>query len=745
MTSFVWLGLGNLALAAPLAVVAWLSGRYARRPALTHGLWVLVLLKLVTPPIELVRIGSAGAPPTMEQTAGERERAEPDGWELIAVAPDVVELQADDEASPQVAFAGPNAVDDRPSSIEQTPNGAAESTRAANADPTGALAPAIAPAVVSVPADANENEPIPAATLSAATFEKMLPWLMPAIGGLWIAGAFIYWARLLRGSLRFRRILADASPAPEAVRARVAQLAGELGVRPPRVTFVAGAVSPLLWVSGRRAVLVLPRTLFEQLEPQQQTTLLVHELAHWKRGDHWVRRLECLACGLYWWCPLVWWARASLRQAEEECCDAWVTATVPDSARAYALALVETVDFLAGARPLLPPLASGLGPFPSLQRRLTMIFRKGTPRRLSLAGLFGLVGLGGLLLTWSPAPMTAAAQEGERPDPDKKVIRNLPGEGAGFFAAFQEEGAPRKKEQQTERKKVDPTFDRLEESRNELRRLRDELRARQAQLEEMQRDLDRRAAEWQRQKAATGRSGQGEVGGPAKAAPAPRQPPVPVPGAPQAGPGFFPGGGGIGLPGATPPQPVPPLPARQPGGPGAPGGSEVERRIDNLERKLDMMLQELGNLRRDMVGRGGAGGFGGFPGGGGGGGAGFSGKTPGPGGPGGFGPPPGFNPAPGGAGAYPQGLPPGGGGPGAAPQPDPRPKAVNPPTAPRKERPKAEGGDEGPRPAEKAIRRPGADDPSVPTTPRRGAGADGEGGVEPVPVAPRRVEEPRRN
>ena len=49
------------------------------------------------------------------------------------------------------------------------------------------------------------------------------------------------------------------------------------------------------------------------------------------------------------------------RDAEEDCCDAWVVWALPASARAYALALVETVDFLADARPALPALASGFG------------------------------------------------------------------------------------------------------------------------------------------------------------------------------------------------------------------------------------------------------------------------------------------------------------------------------------------------------------------------------------------------
>src|SRR5436305_820920 len=37
--------------AVVLAVAAALTGRLCRRPALTHGLWLLVLLKLVTPPL----------------------------------------------------------------------------------------------------------------------------------------------------------------------------------------------------------------------------------------------------------------------------------------------------------------------------------------------------------------------------------------------------------------------------------------------------------------------------------------------------------------------------------------------------------------------------------------------------------------------------------------------------------------------------------------------------------------------
>ena len=127
-----------------------------------------------------------------------------------------------------------------------------------------------------------------------------------------------------------------------------------------------------------------------RLDDDQRATLLVHELAHLRRRDHWVRCLELIATALYWWHPLVWWTRGRLRDAEEQCCDAWVTWLLPSCGRAYAQALLETVDFLSGARRALPPVASAAGQFPVLKRRLTMILHGTTPRRLSTAGL-GLV------------------------------------------------------------------------------------------------------------------------------------------------------------------------------------------------------------------------------------------------------------------------------------------------------------------------------------------------------------------
>jgi beta-lactamase regulating signal transducer with metallopeptidase domain len=58
-----WL-LANAVCVLILAVPAWLVGRYARRPALAHALWLLVLLKLLTPPLIRPELPWLAAPPS---------------------------------------------------------------------------------------------------------------------------------------------------------------------------------------------------------------------------------------------------------------------------------------------------------------------------------------------------------------------------------------------------------------------------------------------------------------------------------------------------------------------------------------------------------------------------------------------------------------------------------------------------------------------------------------------------------
>jgi len=388
--------LRNAGMAALLAVLAAVVGSVSSRPALKHSLWLLVLLKLITPPVVSIPIS----------------------WPSLSVPSAKIDSSLDDNRD-AIAWAEP--MDDPEQNVDHL---RPETDLRALAPPPAEDSPRPAsPGTVDqpgdqlVPSDAHLAEQ---GGVEAEHASAPLSW-SSIIALVWLAGSACWFAVSLIRIERFQRSLRCVGPAPERLRQQVEQLALRMGLsRCPTVWLAPGRISPLLWALGGPPRLFIPTVLWDRLNQDQRETLLAHELAHLRRGDHWVRGLELLVTGLYWWHPVVWWACRELWEAEERCCDAWVVWALPDSARAYATALVETVDFLSETQIALPASASGIGHVPDLRRRLTMIMRGTTPKALSWAGFLAVVGLAAFLLPIWPT----AAQPPDRPtDPSSRLER----------------------------------------------------------------------------------------------------------------------------------------------------------------------------------------------------------------------------------------------------------------------------------------------------------------------------------
>ncbi|MFN7990398.1 MAG: M56 family metallopeptidase [Thermoanaerobaculia bacterium] len=367
MDALFRLVLTNAALSGLLALSAWAASRLVRRQAVVHTLWLLALVKLVTPPLVALPVLPVRV-----------ERATP--------APGRAAKESD--APPALA------------------------TRATRAEVS---ASAVAPAPPAAERAASRREPGPARAdrdrapsslgrVSAASARTLLPILLAA-GALAVVGLSAY------RFARFRRLLAAAEPAPAGLARRVDDLAESLGVRRvPPLLLVPARVPPMLWPAAAGPLLLLPRELLASLEAAELDALLAHELAHVRRRDHWVRFLEIGATALFWWYPVTWWSRRALRRAEERCCDEWVLRALPTSARAYARGILKSLEFLSESPVPLPAAASGAGPVEDLEARLKEILmtyplpRLSRPVRVAL----GVAAIASLALFPTVAPTRTA-------------------------------------------------------------------------------------------------------------------------------------------------------------------------------------------------------------------------------------------------------------------------------------------------------------------------------------------------
>ena len=228
------------------------------------------------------------------------------------------------------------------------------------------------------------------------------------------------------GSCGFAAACTAALPAPEDLIDEADRIGRWLGVNVPELLVVEDLGTPLLWCLGKPQLL-LPARLVKTLPFDRWRGILTHELAHLRRRDQWVCRLELAAGLIWWWNPLYWLARARLDAEAELACDAWVVWALPKDRLSYAEVLFDICSTLSLAKPMAPTLGvAGSGRF--FERRLTMILHNNVPRRISPLGLVAACLLVLFALpSWSAAKLVAFDPQDE---PIAIAADVTPGEGS---------------------------------------------------------------------------------------------------------------------------------------------------------------------------------------------------------------------------------------------------------------------------------------------------------------------------
>lgn len=109
----------------------------------------------------------------------------------------------------------------------------------------------------------------------------------------------------------------------------------------PAIVFSDEAVTPAVY-GVFRPVLLLPANYLDTLSREEAEHVLLHELAHLKRGDLWIHGLCLLLQIVYWFNPLLVWARKQMKYVREICCDLTLANLLREKTKKYRQTLLNT-------------------------------------------------------------------------------------------------------------------------------------------------------------------------------------------------------------------------------------------------------------------------------------------------------------------------------------------------------------------------------------------------------------------
>jgi len=201
-----------------------------------------------------------------------------------------------------------------------------------------------------------------------------------------------------------------------ATRRLVTTICRRLGVRRIPMTRISDE-PPAPFVMGLfRTSLVLTRS--QLVRPDVLETVIVHEIAHLRRGDVFVRLLQRIAGMFLFFWPVVGWVNRRIDEAREHACDQWALRHGKLTAGEYARCLLNALQPTRASRLAYRPACMATHPR-TIERRIDVILESATRSRSPRA--WGVPSLA-LLAVWSGFVLSGAAAA----DPAKSQNKDWP-------------------------------------------------------------------------------------------------------------------------------------------------------------------------------------------------------------------------------------------------------------------------------------------------------------------------------
>lgn len=154
---------------------------------------------------------------------------------------------------------------------------------------------------------------------------------------------------------------------------------------------IAGVINPKI---------LIPENTYELMNHHQLKHILMHELAHYKRGDVLLNYLITAVNIFYWFNPFICYAFTQMNRDREIACDTYVLESLEqDEAISYAMTLIRMTRYLSQSRPKINFVCFYKSER-QIERRIERIkiFRKGS-YKISAVALVCCIMFGAMTLT----------------------------------------------------------------------------------------------------------------------------------------------------------------------------------------------------------------------------------------------------------------------------------------------------------------------------------------------------------
>lgn len=161
---------------------------------------------------------------------------------------------------------------------------------------------------------------------------------------VWLVVVIVMGLLLLKRVIFARKLVSQAKEANCLMTDILVYCSRCIGVRKKvRLKISADAASPA--VCGLlNPVILVPYNLTPTLGSRHLRAILLHELAHIKRGDLWVNLAQTILQITYFYNPLLWFANSMIRRVREKAVDEMVLEAMGERARSYPQMLVDVAN-----------------------------------------------------------------------------------------------------------------------------------------------------------------------------------------------------------------------------------------------------------------------------------------------------------------------------------------------------------------------------------------------------------------